>query len=209
MDAEQDVEETPDDNETKFTGKKKAYTTTPPPPKKGKLFWPQTKSFQASDGYKNPFLTFFHADFGKEVPSRNLLRDPSLHCPSPSSALWPLLYRTEQFSRGRKGRKCAEKRGGRGVASKGGKKEKRTRENRSVLTPPKPYLPPKSFLCGSQFCGKDKFLTGAGWCMASFSQVQENSLKTFRRSYRPLSGGPTSPDPTPPNRSWRGGIRVK
>ena len=32
-----------------------------------------------------------------------------------------------------KGRKGAEKRGGRGVASKGGKKEKRTRENRSAI----------------------------------------------------------------------------
>ena len=56
-------------------------------------------------------LTFFHADFGKEFPSRNLWRGPSLNCPSPSSALCLLLYRTEQFSRGRKGRKCAEKRG--------------------------------------------------------------------------------------------------
>ena len=36
---------------------------------------------------------------------------------------------------GRQGRKGAEKKGGRGVAKKGGKKEKRTRENRSVLLP--------------------------------------------------------------------------
>ena len=52
---------------------------------------------------------------------------------SPSSALCLLLYRTEHFSTGRKGRKCAEKRGGRGVARKGGKKDKRTRENRSAF----------------------------------------------------------------------------
>ena len=80
-----------------------------------------------------PFLTFFHADFGKEIPSRIFWRDPSRNCPSPSSALCPLLYRTEHFSRGRKWRKCAEKRRGRGLASKGGKKEKRTRENRSAF----------------------------------------------------------------------------
>ena len=72
-------------------------------------------------------LTFFHADFGKEFPSRNLWRGPSRNCPSPSSALCLLLYRTEHFSRGRKGQIYAEKRGGRGVARKGGKKEKRTR----------------------------------------------------------------------------------
>ena len=78
-------------------------------------------------------LTFFYADFGKEFPSRTSWRGPSRMCPSPSSAQCPLLYRTEHFSMGRKGRKCAEKRGGRGVARKGGKKEKRTRENRSEL----------------------------------------------------------------------------
>ena len=78
-------------------------------------------------------LTFFHTDFGKEFPSRTFWRDPSRNCPSPSSALFPFLYRTEHFSKGRKWRKCAEKRGGRGVASKGGKKEKRTRENRSGI----------------------------------------------------------------------------
>ena len=78
-----------------------------------------------------PKLTFFHADFGKEFPSRNLWRGPSQNCPSPSSALYPFLYRTEHFSRGGKGRKYAEKRGGRGVARKGGKKEKGTREKGS------------------------------------------------------------------------------
>ena len=78
-------------------------------------------------------LTFFHADFGKEFPSRTLWRGPSWNCPSPSSVLCPLLYRTEHFSRWRKGQKGAEKRGGRGVASKGDKKGKRTRENRSEV----------------------------------------------------------------------------
>ena len=76
-------------------------------------------------------LTFFHADFGKEFPFRILWRGPSQN-PSPSSAVCPLLYRTEHFG-GRKVRKCAEERGGRGVANKGGRKEKRTRENRSGL----------------------------------------------------------------------------
>ena len=41
-------------------------------------------------------------------------------------------FRRRKFSRGRKGWKGAEKRGGRGVASKRGKKEKRTHEDRSV-----------------------------------------------------------------------------
>ena len=47
-------------------------------------------------------LTFFYADFGKEVPSQTFWRGPSRDCPSPSSVMCPLLYRTEHFSRGRK-----------------------------------------------------------------------------------------------------------
>ena len=78
-------------------------------------------------------LTFFYADFGKEFPSRTLWRGPPSNCPSRSSVLCPLLYRTEYFSRWSKGWQGAEKRRGRGVASKGGKKEKRTRENRSGI----------------------------------------------------------------------------
>ena len=79
-------------------------------------------------------LTFFHVDFGKEFPSRTLWRGPSWHCPFPSCVLCPLLYRTGHFSKGEKRAKGAETRGGRGAASKGVKKEKRTRENRSHST---------------------------------------------------------------------------
>ena len=79
-----------------------------------------------------PKLTLFHADFGKEFPSRTLWRGPSWNCPSPRSVLCPWLYRTEHFSRGRTGRQGAQKRRGRGVASRGAKRKKRTRENRSV-----------------------------------------------------------------------------
>ena len=71
-------------------------------------------------------LTFFHADFGKEFPSRTFWRDPSRNRPSPSSALCHLLYRAKHFSRGIRWRKRTEKRGGRGVASRKGKKEKRS-----------------------------------------------------------------------------------
>ena len=104
-------------------------------------------------------LTFFHADFGKEFPSRNLWRGPSRNCPFPSSVLCPLLYRTEHFSRGEKGEKGAEKRGGKGVTSKGGKKEKRTRENRTVkdtilkgISKPQklPWIKMKSYDCPCQ-----------------------------------------------------------
>ena len=85
------------------------------------------------------YLTFFYADFGKEFPSRTFWRGPSRDCPSPSSVMCPFLYRTEHFSRGKKWRKGAEQRGGRGVARKGGKKEKRTRENRSAITREKTF----------------------------------------------------------------------
>ena len=77
-------------------------------------------------------LTFFHADFGKEFPSRTLWRGASRSCPSPSSTLYPFLYRIEHFSRGRKGEKVPRKGEEEGWPAKGGKKEKRTRENRSV-----------------------------------------------------------------------------
>ena len=50
----------------------------------------------------------------------------------------PLLYRTEHFSRGRTGRKGAQKRGGKEAASRGGgKMEKRTCKKQSVLGPQK------------------------------------------------------------------------
>ena len=48
------------------------------------------------------WLTFFHADFGKEFPSRTLWRGPSWNCPSPSCVLCTLLYRTEHFRGGEK-----------------------------------------------------------------------------------------------------------
>ena len=76
------------------------------------------------DLFRGPFLAFFHADFGKEFPSRTFWRGPSWDCPSPSSVLCHLLFRTEHFSMGRKGRKGAEKKGGRGVANKGAKRKK-------------------------------------------------------------------------------------
>ena len=47
----------------------------------------------------------------------------------------PFALQTRALFEAENGRKGAEKRGGRGVASKGGKKEKRTRENRSVFVP--------------------------------------------------------------------------
>ena len=69
-------------------------------------------------------LTFFHADFGKEFPSRTLWRDPSRNCPSPSSALCPLLYRTEHFSRGKMAKMCREKGEEEGWPAKGAKRKK-------------------------------------------------------------------------------------
>ena len=78
-----------------------------------------------------PFLTLFYADFGKEFPSRTFWRHPSWNCPSPSSVLGLLLYWIEHFSGGEKRRKGAEKGEEEGWPAKGGKKEKRTRENRS------------------------------------------------------------------------------
>ena len=61
-------------------------------------------------------LTFLHAGFGKEFPSRTLSTGRSRNCSSPSAVLCPLLYRTEHFSRGRKERKKCRERGGRGGA---------------------------------------------------------------------------------------------
>ena len=69
-------------------------------------------------------LTFFHADFGKEFPSRTLWRDPSRNCPSPSSALCPLLYRTEHVSRGKNGKNVPRKGEEEGWPAKGAKRKK-------------------------------------------------------------------------------------
>ena len=42
--------------------------------------------------------------------------------------------------------------------------------------PAKPDLPPKSFLCGPHFLGKDKFLARAGRCLLSFSQLSQSPI---------------------------------
>ena len=95
--------------------------------------WDNPGVVPRATGPKSLCSDLFCADFGKEFPSRTLWKGPSWTCPIPSSVLCNLLYRIEHFSRGRKGQKGGERRGGRGVASQGGKKEKRTRENRSVF----------------------------------------------------------------------------
>ena len=92
-------------------------------------FTPSRVLQEGSDGTL-PDL-FLYVDFGKEFPSRTVWRGPSRRCPSPSSALCALLYRAEHFSRGEKGDKVPRKEKETGWPAKGGKKGKRTRENRS------------------------------------------------------------------------------
>ena len=78
-------------------------------------------------------LTFLSRRFREGISFPNFVERSILKLPpSPRSVLRPSLHRTEQFSRGREGRKGAEKRAGQGVATKGGKQEERTRENQSV-----------------------------------------------------------------------------
>ena len=43
-------------------------------------------------------------------------------------------------------------------------------DTKTLEKPGKPYPPPKSFLCGPHFFCKEKYCTGAGRCMLSFSQ---------------------------------------
>ena len=73
----------------------------------------------------------FSLRFQEGISFPNFGERSILELPLSSSALCPLLYRTEHFSRGGKGAKRYREKGGKGVASKEGKKEKRTRENRS------------------------------------------------------------------------------
>ena len=47
---------------------------------------------------------------------------------------------------------------------------------KNPIKPGKPYLPPKYILCPPFFSGKEKFLTGAGRCMLSSSQVRRGPL---------------------------------
>ena len=84
--------------------------------------WSMDGSFQHLS--RNYYLTCFHEDFGKGFPSRTLWRGPPWNCPSPSSVLCHLLYRTEQVSRGEKGDKVPWKGEDEGWPAKGGKKEK-------------------------------------------------------------------------------------
>ena len=67
---------------------------------------------------------FFHADFGKEFSGKEFCGEVHPET-APLQVRWCSLYRTEHYSRGRTRRKGASKRGGKWVASKGGKKEKK------------------------------------------------------------------------------------
>ena len=94
------------------------------------LFW----ALQQVDRLSNPervqlIIWPFFTQISGRNPSRTLWRGPSRSRPSPSSALCPLLYRTEHFSRGRKGRKGAQRRGWPAREQKGN----RTRENKAVI----------------------------------------------------------------------------
>ena len=76
----------------------------------GELLVPGALLPYSSMDYSNRLL---RAMFGEKVP-------------------WPLLYRTEHFSRGGIGQKGCPVKGRKRGGSKGGQKEERTRENRSV-----------------------------------------------------------------------------
>ena len=80
-----------------------------------KLLW---KVFTENARVVKLIVNSFHADFGKEFPSRNLWRGPSWNCPSPSPCAVPFALQNKALF-------------GRGVANKGGKKERRMREDRS------------------------------------------------------------------------------
>ena len=58
---------------------------------------------------------------------------------------------------------------------------------KTLQKPGKPYLPPKSFLCGSHFVGKEKFLTGAGRCMLSFSQKTPTKHRVHTNFFEKLA----------------------
>ena len=81
-----------------------------------------------SGGFSSSWTDLFHADFGKEFPSRTSRRGASWSCPSPSSALYPFLYRTEHFSRGEKGANVPRKERKRGGQQRGQKGKKDARK---------------------------------------------------------------------------------
>ena len=55
-------------------------------------------------------------------------------------------------------------------------------DTKSLWKPGKPYLPPKSFLCGPHFFSKAKFCTGAGRCLLSLSQNLPHCVKILETS---------------------------
>ena len=71
----------------------------------------------------------------------------------------------------------------------------------------KPYLPPKSFLCGPHFLGKEKFLPGAGWCIWKEGKDPHTQDKIqrldFTKDPRPLHYK------TPPSAFYHKNVRSK
>ena len=97
------------------------------------LSWLKSLRFKMPTSSSRPLVLW---PFFTQISGRNFLPQicGEVHPETASSLLCPLLYRTEQhFARGGTGQKDAQKRIGRGVASKGGKKEKRTSSSRPLV----------------------------------------------------------------------------
>ena len=111
-------------------------------------------------------VTSFHADSGKEFPSRALWRGPSWICASLSSVLCPSLHKTDHFSGARWCREKGGKRGGQQRGQKGKQNaRKRVRLIRNQFCSAKMnYITGKSIrkqLCNAIHCPQGKLCNNA------------------------------------------------
>ena len=98
-----------------------------------------------------PKTTFFHADFGKEIPSRTLWRGRSWNCPSPKLCAVPFALQNRALFEGEQRVKRSREKGGkRGGQQRGrkGKKDAWKQVRKTVLLVNRAFVPPekKGFL---------------------------------------------------------------
>ena len=71
-------------------------------------------------------------------------------------------------------------------------------DTKALWKPGSPYLPPKSFLCGPHFFCKEKFCTGAGRRMLSFSQeLETGTIRTIFPGTKSGTAGTVFQEPKP------------
>ena len=89
------------------------------------MSWPDVQADLLMHFAATGLLTFFHADFGKEIPSRTLWRGPSWNCPLSKLCTVPFALQNRALFEGEKRVKRSREKGGKRGGQQRGQKGKK------------------------------------------------------------------------------------